>query len=113
MFAPASVARAAIRKANCFMSGCAGSPSLEWRPRWLCYSNSDQSHWPMQMVQPREFPVFAPSVEIVPANYFAPLDLEAIYGRSASLEVDLGCGDGSFLVEMAAANPGRNFLGIE
>jgi tRNA (guanine-N7-)-methyltransferase len=51
--------------------------------------------------------------EIVPANYFAPLELEAIYGRSAPLEVDLGCGDGSFLVEIAAANPARDFLGIE
>jgi tRNA (guanine-N7-)-methyltransferase len=39
--------------------------------------------------------------------------LEAIYGRSAPIEVDLGCGDGSFLVEIAAANPARDFLGIE
>ena len=55
----------------------------------------------------------APDVEIVPANYFAPLDLEAIYGRSAPIEVDLGCGDGSFLVELAGADPARDFLGIE
>ena len=41
------------------------------------------------MLQPREFPAFASNVEIVPANYFAPLDLEAIYGRSAPIEVDL------------------------
>jgi tRNA (guanine-N7-)-methyltransferase len=67
----------------------------------------------MQMLQSREFPVIAPNVEIVPTNYFAPLDLEAIYGRCAPIEVDLGCGDGSFLVEMAAANPDRDFLGIE
>lgn len=65
------------------------------------------------MLQPREFPASAPEVEIVPANYFAPLDLVAIYGRSAPLEVDLGCGDGSFLVEIATANPARDFLGIE
>ena len=67
----------------------------------------------MQMLQSRESPAIAPNVEIVPANYFAPLDLEAIYGRSAPIEVDLGCGDGSFLVEMAATNPDRDFLGIE
>ncbi len=67
----------------------------------------------MQMLQPREFPACAANGEIVPANYFAPLDLEAIYGRSAPIEVDLGCGDGSFLVQMAAANPSRDFLGIE
>ena len=51
--------------------------------------------------------------EIIPANYFEPLDLEAIYGNQASLEVDLGCGDGSFLVAAAAADQTRNFLGIE
>src|SRR5471032_629941 len=65
------------------------------------------------MLQSRELPALVPDVEIVPASYFAPLDLEAIYGRSAPLEVDLGCGDGSFLVEIAAADPVRDFLGIE
>jgi len=51
--------------------------------------------------------------EIIPANYFAPLNLEALYGNRAPLEVDLGCGDGLFLATTAAANPARNFLGIE
>lgn len=51
--------------------------------------------------------------ELIPDNYFAPLDFDAIYGRSAPLEVDLGCGDGLFLAAAAAANPARNFLGIE
>ena len=51
--------------------------------------------------------------EIIPADYFAPLDIQAIYGRHASLEVDLGCGDGAFLVASAEANPTRDFLGIE
>jgi tRNA (guanine-N7-)-methyltransferase len=64
------------------------------------------------MLKPSEFlPVLEP--EIIPANYFAPLDLEAIYGRVAPLEVDLGCGDGSFLVASAGAHPTRDFLGIE
>jgi tRNA (guanine-N7-)-methyltransferase len=67
----------------------------------------------IQMLQFREFPALAPEVEIVPANYFAQLDLKSIYHRNAPLEVDLGCGDGSFLVEIAAANPARDFLGIE
>ncbi len=65
------------------------------------------------MLQSREFPALAPDAEIVPANYFAPLDLGTIYGRNAPIEVDLGCGDGSFLVEIAVANPARDFLGIE
>jgi tRNA (guanine-N7-)-methyltransferase len=65
------------------------------------------------MLQSREFSPLASGAEIVPANYFAPLDLEAIYGRNAPIEIDLGCGDGSFLVEIAAANPETDFLGIE
>jgi tRNA (guanine-N7-)-methyltransferase len=50
---------------------------------------------------------------LVPANCFELLDLPAIFGRLAPLEVDLGCGDGTFLGTIAAENPGRNFLGIE
>ena len=55
----------------------------------------------------------ASETEIVPANCFKPLDLPFIYGRVAPLEVDLGCGDGSFLAAMAAENPNSDFLGVE
>jgi len=55
----------------------------------------------------------AAEIEFVPANYFAPIALEELFGRSAPLEVDLGCGDGAFLAELAAKFPERNFLGIE
>jgi tRNA (guanine-N7-)-methyltransferase len=55
----------------------------------------------------------APAIELVPANYFAPLDLAEVFARPAPLEVDLGCGDGSFLVAMAEKYPERNFLGVE
>ena len=41
------------------------------------------------------------------------LDLHKIFGRKVPLHVDLGCGDGSFLCEMAQQFPKRNFLGIE
>jgi tRNA (guanine-N7-)-methyltransferase len=53
------------------------------------------------------------NAEILPADYFAPLDVEVIFPRKAPLEVDLGCGDGAFLVEIATLHPERNFLGVE
>ena len=55
----------------------------------------------------------AGEVELVPANCFAPLDFEEIFHRSGPVEVDLGCGDGSFLAVVAGQNPERNFLGVE
>jgi len=51
--------------------------------------------------------------ELIPESYFALLDLVAVFGRSAPLEVDLGCGAGGFIAQLAARFPERNFLGIE
>src|SRR6267142_4731629 len=58
-------------------------------------------------------PTFSPMIELVPELQAAPLDGAELFGRSAPLHVDLGCGDGSFLCEMARRFPKRNFLGIE
>jgi tRNA (guanine-N7-)-methyltransferase len=52
-------------------------------------------------------------IETVPELQVARLDVAELFGRSAPLHVDLGCGDGSFLCEMAQQFPRRNFLGIE
>ena len=52
-------------------------------------------------------------IELVPEVQVARLDVAELFGRSAPLHVDLGCGDGSFLCEMAQQFPKRNFLGIE
>lgn len=41
------------------------------------------------------------------------LDLDHVFGRKAPLQVDLGCGDGSFLSELARQDPHKNFLGID
>ncbi|MGZ5025162.1 MAG: tRNA (guanosine(46)-N7)-methyltransferase TrmB [Chthoniobacterales bacterium] len=49
----------------------------------------------------------------MPQSILAPLDLETAFGRAARLEVDLGCGDGSFLVALAEQNPDANFIGVE
>ncbi len=50
---------------------------------------------------------------VVPELSLARLDLSQLFGRSAFLHVDLGCGDGSFLCELAQQFPEKNFLGIE
>ncbi|HWY29709.1 MAG TPA: tRNA (guanosine(46)-N7)-methyltransferase TrmB [Candidatus Acidoferrum sp.] len=42
-----------------------------------------------------------------------PLDLAELFPQSQPLEVELGCGDASFLVEYARLNPRTNFLGVE
>jgi tRNA (guanine-N7-)-methyltransferase len=36
-----------------------------------------------------------------------------LFGRSVPLQVDLGCGDGSFLSDLAQKFPDKSFLGIE
>ena len=55
-----------------------------------------------------------PSLRIIPADWTAPLDLTAAFGRAPHrLEVDLGCGKGRFLLARAAAHPETSFLGLD
>jgi tRNA (guanine-N7-)-methyltransferase len=51
--------------------------------------------------------------ELVPEDYFRKLGRDEICRGGRPLEVDLGCGDGSFLMEMAREYPERDFLGVE
>jgi len=41
------------------------------------------------------------------------LDPAKLFSASQPLEVELGCGDASFLVEYARRHPDRNFIGVE
>jgi len=52
-------------------------------------------------------------LEFVPQDYFTRVDKADIFEREAPLELDLGCGDGSFLLGMGAHYPEHNFLGTE
>lgn len=65
------------------------------------------------MAMSQEVPATASQPEIVLGNALTPLNLDELFGRFAPLQVDLGCGDGSFLAASAAANPEQNFLGVE
>lgn len=55
----------------------------------------------------------AARVEYVPADLAQTLPLGELFPTPAPLELDLGCGDGSFIAALAAANPERNYLGVE
>jgi len=63
----------------------------------------------------------APPARIPPPRIFfdgesedaGPADLEELFGRPAPVELEIGTGKGRFLLEAAAENPGRNWLGLE
>ncbi len=42
-----------------------------------------------------------------------PLKLAELFPLEQPLEVELGCGDASFLAEYARQNPAKNFIGVE
>lgn len=52
------------------------------------------------------------SALFIPPDYFRELP-DVFPDASRPLEIDLGCGDGTFLTGMAAHHPERDFLGVE
>ena len=48
-----------------------------------------------------------------PVSYIECLNLPNIFQTPQPLEVELGAGDGSFLIDWAKANPRHNFLAVE
>lgn len=48
-----------------------------------------------------------------PPSYIERLNLSELFPTNQPLEVELGAGDGSFLIAWANANPQHNFLAIE
>ena len=53
------------------------------------------------------------SIILQPASYVERLREEELFDAPQPLEIELGAGDGSFLVTWAAQHPGRNFLAVE
>ena len=47
------------------------------------------------------------------ANGAAPLDFAASFGRTAPVIMEIGFGNGESLLAMAAAQPQKNFIGVE
>lgn len=60
-------------------------------------------------------PSASPSSDLIyhPPSYVERLDWADVFTRSQPVEVELGSGDGSFLLQWAALHPERNFLGLE
>ncbi len=52
-------------------------------------------------------------IRIYPENWLGPMDIRRHFQASGRIEVDVGCGKGSFLLARAAAHPGTCFLGID
>ncbi|HEY1489841.1 MAG TPA: tRNA (guanosine(46)-N7)-methyltransferase TrmB, partial [Verrucomicrobiae bacterium] len=56
----------------------------------------------------------APANLIVELNSIVErLNLAQLFPKPQSLEVELGCGDASFLAEYARRQPQNNFIGVE
>lgn len=53
------------------------------------------------------------SIIVRPPSYVERLNVAALFPTERPIEVELGAGDGSFLLQWAALNPERNFLGVE
>lgn len=51
--------------------------------------------------------------EYLPTDYFKEHTPSCFFHDASPLEIDLGCGDGSFLTCMAKHYPERHFLGVE
>jgi tRNA (guanine-N7-)-methyltransferase len=59
-------------------------------------------------------PTVAPQNLIIQLrSILEPLDISQFFPTAQPLEVELGCGDASFLVNHARAHPERNFIGVE
>lgn len=54
-----------------------------------------------------------PGLIFRPDSYVDRLDLAKIFPTPQPLEVELGAGDGSFLIQCARAHPQHNFLAVE
>jgi tRNA (guanine-N7-)-methyltransferase len=75
-------------------------------------SNQDANESRRNMKNP-EADVVPPSLLVELDSIVEPLVLAQLFPQSQPLEVELGCGDASFLVEYARRNSGRNFIGVE
>ena len=46
-------------------------------------------------------------------NYRALVDFSAVFGNDNPVELEIGCGKGGFIIELAKQNPSVNYLALE
>jgi tRNA (guanine-N7-)-methyltransferase len=64
-------------------------------------------------VHTRAFPIPASNLIFPLASILERINLKELFPMVQPLEVELGSGDGSFLVQYASQHPNRNFIGVE
>ncbi len=52
-------------------------------------------------------------IVVRPSSYVERLSMQELFPRVQPLEVELGAGDGSFLIDWARSNPTHNLIGVE
>jgi tRNA (guanine-N7-)-methyltransferase len=62
-------------------------------------------------LQPHELGGWSPVLAL--ADLPRPLDLEAMFGRRAPVELEVGFGSGVFIADESRAHPERDYLGVE
>lgn len=67
----------------------------------------------MTRCRPKKEPQFSVAWRLPDAPDSPPLDFSAIFRNERPVEIEIGHGKGSFLVEAAALSPDANFLGLE
>src|SRR5882724_1027510 len=55
----------------------------------------------------------APSLLVELSSVVERIDLQSIFPEPRPLEVELGCGDATFIAEYAQRHPEKNFIGVE
>lgn len=53
------------------------------------------------------------TISVDPASIVGKLDFNILFGRSAPVEMEVGSGKGTFLLEEAKAFPEKNYFGVE
>jgi tRNA (guanine-N7-)-methyltransferase len=72
--------------------------------------NPDYSNRPLKLTAT---PIATESLLVQLETILQPLNLAELFQKPQPLEVELGCGDASFLVECARRQPQNNYIGVE